>query len=134
MYNSSALYNLFFPFSFYFILNFVIYYNKAICLEWTIEGTAYDRHMESYYPFVMQYAPVLAISFFIILPLISREATIRRISTEHQILSYRHISSTLRKEIRREKILAGVLWVCLVFCPFIFFCEDRRVTIIRCLI
>ncbi|MBY8996672.1 MAG: hypothetical protein KGD60_02985 [Candidatus Thorarchaeota archaeon] len=69
----------------------------------------------------MVYTPILAIAFFVILPLISRETTRQSISTEHRNLSYRFITSTLRKRSRREKILSGLLWFGLVFCPFMFF-------------
>ena len=75
--------------------------------------------IEVYYPYAFQYAPVLGIFFFIILPLISREATMMRISAKDQRLGYSVIGSTLGKVIRREKVLSIILWSSLVFFPFI---------------
>ncbi|MHA2058313.1 MAG: hypothetical protein ACW979_11855 [Candidatus Thorarchaeota archaeon] len=69
------------------------------------------------------YTPILSIAFFVILPLISRETTMRSISSEHRELSYRFITSTLRKRFRREKALSGLLWAGLVFGPFVLFAE-----------
>jgi hypothetical protein len=64
---------------------------------------------------------VLSIAFFVILPLINREATMRSISKERHSLSYQFITAVLSKKFRREKILSGLLWLGLVFCPFIFY-------------
>ena len=70
--------------------------------------------------YTVNYAPVLAITFFVILPLISRETTIRSISADSQHLSLRLINS-VRKRFKREKVLSGLLWFGLLFCPFMFF-------------
>jgi hypothetical protein len=59
-------------------------------------------------------------SFFVILPLISRETTLLNVPTQHHNLSYGFLKSTRRKRFRREKVLSGLLWVGLVFLPFIF--------------
>ena len=82
-------------------------------------ATGYWGRNPLYY--TVNYAPVLAIAFFVILPLISRETTIRSISSDHQQLSLGFITSTLRKRFRREKVLTGLLWFSLVFSPFMFF-------------
>lgn len=96
----------------------------AAILSWFLTipvPSGYIFPYEIYHLTMIQYVPVLSISFFIILPLISREATLKRISLEHHTLSVRLISSTLRKKIRREKLLSGLLWTCLIFSPFIFY-------------
>jgi len=75
----------------------------------------------SFDPFLFQvigYTPVLAISFFVILPLITRETVMRSIPSEHRNLSYEILSSTHSEMFRREKILSGLLWASLVFSPF----------------
>jgi hypothetical protein len=69
------------------------------------------------------YSPVLGISFFVILPLISRETTALSISTENRNLSYRFLTSTLKKRLRRETVLSTLLWIGLIFCPIMFFME-----------
>jgi hypothetical protein len=67
------------------------------------------------------FAPILSIAFFVILPLISRESTMRSIPKEHRSLSYSSITSTLHKRIRRGKILSVLLWIGIVFIPFMVF-------------
>ncbi len=78
------------------------------------------RGSNTYYNSVV-YSPILAIAFFVILPLIYRETTLRSISKEHRDLSFRVITSILGKKFKRERILSGLLWFGLVFCPFMFF-------------
>lgn len=65
------------------------------------------------------YAPILGISFFVVLPLILRESALRTISAEHHQLSYQVINSVLQKRFKREKVLCGLLWLSLLFCPFL---------------
>jgi len=65
--------------------------------------------------------PILAIAFFIVLPLISRETTLRSISSKYQELSYGFIASTLRRRFKREKILTGFLWIGIIFCPYLIY-------------
>jgi hypothetical protein len=72
---------------------------------------------------VIVYVPILAIAFFIALPLISRETTLRSISKKHRDLNYGFLTSTLQKRFRREKILIGFLWIGLIFGPFLFYLE-----------
>jgi hypothetical protein len=67
------------------------------------------------------FAPILSISFFVILPLISRESTMLSIPIEHRTLSYSTITSTLHKRIRRGKILSVLLWIGIVFIPFMVY-------------
>ena len=75
----------------------------------------------SYFYTTVLFAPILSIAFFVILPLISRESTMRSIPKEHRALSYSSITSTLHKRIRRGKILSVLLWIGIVFIPFMFF-------------
>jgi hypothetical protein len=77
-------------------------------------------------PFIMYISAIgyvlpLSIAFFVILPLINRESTLRSISPEHHNISYRFIRSIQRKQFRREKILSGLLWIGVVFCPFLMY-------------
>ena len=65
------------------------------------------------------YAPILGISFFVFLPMILRESAKRSISRKHGQLSYKVVSSILQKKFKREKVLSGLLWFGLLFCPFI---------------
>lgn len=65
------------------------------------------------------YAPILGISFFVVLPLILRETALRAISTGHSPLRYQVINSLLLKRFKREKVLSTLLWFCLLFCPFL---------------
>jgi hypothetical protein len=65
------------------------------------------------------YAPILGISFFVVLPLILRESALRTMSADHHRLSYQVINSVLQKRFKREKVLSGLLWFSLLFCPFL---------------
>ena len=73
--------------------------------------------MSSFYATVI-YTPVLAISFYIILPLLTRESMLQRIPSEHRDLSYGFVKSSVLKGARRESFLTGLLWVGFVFAPF----------------
>lgn len=93
----------------------------ASILCWLISMFILFLGIFSFDPFLFQvigYTPILAISFFVILPLITRESVMLSISAEHHDLSYDIVSSTHSKMFRREKILSGFLWVGLVFSPF----------------
>jgi hypothetical protein len=67
----------------------------------------------------VMYAPILGISFFVVLPLILRESALRAVSADHRQLSYQVINSLLHKMFKREKVLSTLLWFCLLFCPFL---------------
>jgi hypothetical protein len=68
--------------------------------------------------FTRLYTPILAISFFVILPLLTRESILRRIPLKHRDLPYVFVKSSVLKGSRRESILTGFLWFGLVFAPF----------------
>ncbi|MFX1578747.1 MAG: hypothetical protein ACFFBJ_03805 [Promethearchaeota archaeon] len=94
----------------------------ACFLSWVISllliltsGTIYGG---SHYTTVILYTPILSISFYVLLPLISRETTIRRISKEYQNLGFGFVTSILQRKVRRERVLSGLLWGGLVFSPF----------------
>ncbi|MFW9834177.1 MAG: hypothetical protein ACFFEK_09295 [Candidatus Thorarchaeota archaeon] len=72
----------------------------------------------SHYHTVILYTPILSISFYVLLPLISRETTIRSISKKHRNLGFGFVTSTLQRKFRRERVLSGLLWSGLVFGPF----------------
>jgi hypothetical protein len=65
------------------------------------------------------YAPILGISFFVVLPLILRESAYRFVSADHRQLRYQVINSLLQKRFKREKVLSTLFWFCLLFCPFL---------------
>jgi hypothetical protein len=65
------------------------------------------------------YAPILGISFFVVLPLILRESALRFVSADHRQLRYKFINSLLQKRFKREKVLSMLFWFCLLFCPFL---------------
>jgi hypothetical protein len=97
----------------------------ACFLSWAISlllilssGTIYGG---SHYSTVILYTPILSISFYVLLPLISRETTIRSISKEHRNLDFGFVTSTLKRKFRRERVLSGLLWLSLVFCPFMIY-------------
>lgn len=77
--------------------------------------------VDSFFLYVIMFTPILSIAFFVILPLISRESVMMSISKENHTLSYNFLTSNLRKSFRREKFLSRILWVALVFCPFMFY-------------
>jgi hypothetical protein len=72
----------------------------------------------THYSTVILYTPILSIAFYVLLPLISRETTIRSISKEHRNLGFGFVTSTLQQKVRRERVLSGLLWFGLVFGPF----------------
>ena len=61
----------------------------------------------------------ISVSFFVILPLILRESVIKSVSSRSHSLSYSFLTSGLGKKIRREQLLSTLLWIGLVFCPFV---------------
>ena len=65
--------------------------------------------------------PILAIAFFVVLPLITRETMMRNLSAEHLGLKYGFISTALQKRFRRERILSRLLWAGLIFSPFMIY-------------
>ena len=67
---------------------------------------------------ILNFTPILAISFYVILPLLTRESVLRRIAPEHRDLPYGFVKSSVLKGARRESFLTGLLWVGLVFAPF----------------
>jgi hypothetical protein len=67
------------------------------------------------------YVLPLSIAFFVVLPLINRESTMQRISPEYHSVSYRFIRFVQRKRLRGESILSGLLWIGVVFCPFLMY-------------
>jgi len=74
-------------------------------------------YIPSYY--TINYGPVLAITFFVVLPLITRESILHSIPNELRSKNYSLIKSLAGKKIRREKVLSGLLWFGLMFCPFL---------------
>ncbi|NHI88604.1 MAG: hypothetical protein EAX87_03715 [Candidatus Thorarchaeota archaeon] len=65
------------------------------------------------------YAPILGISFFVVLPLILRQSALSFVSVDHRQLGYQVINSLLQKRFKREKVLSTLFWFCLLFCPFL---------------
>lgn len=64
---------------------------------------------------------VLAITFFIVLPLITRESIMNNTPNELRSLDYSLIKSSIGRKIRRERVLPGLIWFGLMFCPFMAF-------------
>lgn len=96
---------------------FVVYF---IVRLFTGSGNLYFN--EDYYLVISQLAifPVLVMAFFVILPLIQRLAVSIASPLEMQDKSMREIQREPGLAIRREKIIAGLFWLVLCFCPFIF--------------
>lgn len=67
------------------------------------------------------YAPILSISFYVVLPVISRSSTMQRIPIEYRTLSYSFIKTNLHTKNRRQRLLSSVLWIGLMFSPFMMF-------------
>ncbi len=67
---------------------------------------------------ILNFTPILAISFYVILPLLTRESVLRRIAPKHRDLPYGFVKSSVLKRARRESFLTGLLWVGLVLAPF----------------
>ncbi|MHA3964246.1 MAG: hypothetical protein AM325_012000 [Candidatus Thorarchaeota archaeon SMTZ1-45] len=80
-------------------------------------GTASFPDMALFY--ARNYAPILTIAFFVILPVISRESMLRSVPFESRLRSYNSFRQIFRRKMKREILLSGLLWAGLVFCPFL---------------
>jgi hypothetical protein len=66
----------------------------------------------------IQIFPTLAVCFFIILPMIQRQAILIAAPEELHSSTVRELERHPHLEVRREKALASLLWACLCFLPF----------------
>jgi hypothetical protein len=75
-----------------------------------------------YYPYVLiqniQMFPTLAICFFIILPMVQRQAILIATPEELHSETMRDLERNPDFKVLREKALASILWACLCFAPF----------------
>lgn len=62
--------------------------------------------------------PTLVICFFIILPMIQRQATLIAVPEELHSNTIRELERIPGLSVRRENILASLLWACLCFLPY----------------
>jgi hypothetical protein len=65
-----------------------------------------------------QIFPTLVVCFFIILPMIQRQAILIATPEELHSSTVRELERHPHLEVRREKALAALLWACLCFLPF----------------
>jgi hypothetical protein len=66
----------------------------------------------------IQIFPTLTICFFVILPMIQRQAVLIATPEELQSNTVRELEKHPELELRREKALATLLWACLCFLPY----------------
>ncbi len=77
--------------------------------------------MYFYYYSITQMIPLLTISFYVVLPLLSREVAIRSVPSDPGYLTYGAVKSLIHGKTKRVRVLLGLLWANLMFFPFMVY-------------